>query len=401
MWRKRFEALERFGIIAIGGFMLWPNAFPPILLALIVSIRLVLNPRSLIPTKGVFFLMIPALVLAVSWFSTGLETSGFKEIELWALALGIFLYFHSDVRNHRMLLFQKSFVVFSLLQALFLLTYLAFTDPFSSDGFGQHLRDAIDQQFHVHPTYLTTAWCWALFLIWFRLPITQAHQFWLSFLFLAIIALTGGKMPLVALAIISILAISQTTNLNLTKKLAVLGAILLIGVGATQTPVLQERISELRDLDLSYSEGQWLSSTELRLGVWACSIECIKHNTWFGVGVGNTRHTLENCYNQYNQSEFFEGEYNTHNQYMHFWLASGLIGLAFLLVYFVYITKLAADQQQKLVLYFLVYFLVISLTENYFSRQLGIMLFAFFAAPLLHSFPSRKAQQSRAKYHAK
>lgn len=379
MWRKWLNLIETGLLVILAGFIFLPNAFLPLILVALLLLRAIAEPRNVIPSKQSMFLMIPAFITALSWALGGFESAGRTEVELWGIAFGVFIYLQhrSDNKLH---IFQQSFIVWSFLQALLLLTFLALTDPFGSFGFSQQVRDAIQNQFQIHPTYITAAWCWALLLFWIRSKLKPSHKIWLSVLFLFMIAITGGKMPLIALAICAIICVIRQITLPLKYRLALLGVIPILVMLIASTPVMQDRFSEIASLDMTYSEGQMLSSSELRVGIWKCSIESILESPWFGAGIGNTRLILENCFEHYQQVEFFEGEYNSHNQFMHYWLAGGVLGVLILSIFFGYLLWTSLKSKNEILLYFLIYFLIISLTENYFSRQLGIMMWAFFIA---------------------
>ena len=379
MWKNWLDYFETGLIVILAGFVFLPNAFPPFILVILVTLRLIKAPRSLIPSWQTLLLMIPAIVTSISWAIGGFEFSGWREVELWGLAIAIFL-FAQRRDDKKMLVFQNAFVVWSFLQALILLTFLAFTDPFGSFGFSQQVRDAIEHKFHIHPTYITAAWSWALLLFWITSKLKLSHTLTLTSLFLIMIALTGGKMPLIALSICVFIYIAGQREIPLKFRLGLVGSAFLFLLFIGNTPVLQERFEEVTTVNLEYSQGQLLSSTELRIGIWNCSAKSILDNPWFGVGIGNTRQTLEQCFKQYDQIEFFEGEYNTHNQWMHYWLSSGLFGLLILILFYIYLLLWAFKSKRKVLFYFLVFFLLISMTENYFSRQLGVLMWGIFIA---------------------
>ncbi|MDC1221565.1 O-antigen ligase family protein [Salibacteraceae bacterium] len=379
MWRKWLDPIETGLLIILAGFVFLPNASLPLILIALIAIRIIREPKQLIPNRNTLFLMIPAAITVLSWVSTGFASSGWKEVELWGIALGVFLYMQNRA-DKKLHIFQMSFIVWSLLQALLLLTFFALTDPFGSGAFSQHVRDSIEHTFHIHPTYITTAWSWALLLFWIKSNLKLTHKLSIAILFLLMIALTGGKMPLLALVICSIIYVARQSSIPLKIRLSLLASIPIFATLISITPVMQERFAEISSIELDYQEGQMLTSTELRLGVWKCSIESIMDNLWTGVGIGNTRETLEHCFEKYQQVEFFEGEYNTHSEWMHYWLASGFFGVLILALFFGYLIRSAGKSKRELLLYFLLFFILISMTENYFSRQIGVMLWAFFVA---------------------
>lgn len=382
MWKKWLDPLEWILIIILAGFLFWPNAVLPASVFLLVLIRLFRDRSALIPSKNTFLLLIPAYITLIAWILGGAVKLGWKEVELWGLALGVFLYFQNR-DGHELRSLQQSFILWSLLQAFILLIFLVFTESLNPSSFSQQVRDAIEHRFHIHPTYITAAWSWALLLFWMTSKMRFIYKTAISILFLVIISLTGGKMPILALGLVGLILILKTPQISLKSRIGALAIVAILSLAIFMTPVMQVRFAEIALVDLSYSEGQMLSSTELRIGVWSCSLNSILENPWLGVGIGNTREALEQCFEQFNQVEFFEGEYNTHNQFMHFWLSSGIFGLLAFVVFIAYMLLWSIKSKRHILFYFLVYFIIISLTENYFSRQLGMVLWAIFISTAL------------------
>ena len=197
-------------------------------------------------------------------------------------------------------------------------------------------------------------------------------------------------MPVIAGAIVlTIFSISRIQSLKY-KALASVSFGLFFMANVLFNPLISQRFDELASLSADYTEGQLLTSTQLRLGIWKCSWFSVLDHWLLGVGTGNTREVLEACYRDYQQVEFFDTEFNTHNQYMHFWLTGGVFGfLAFILFFGLIMSKTWKNKNYDL-LYFCLFVGLIFLTENYFSRQFGMMFTSFF----LFSFYYRKDQTS-------
>ncbi len=376
-WLDRFEQIL---LVILSGFLFWGNAVSSIAIVSLAILGLIRGGwRAFTNVRG-FILLLPFLILLSSWLAFGVPSDGTRELQLWPTWIAAILYFSTSTRPE---FFRKSFVLISILQAVAVLTFFTFASPIEHASFSQGFRDAIEAQFHVHPTFVSVAWFWAsvLLLLDFKQNIFQ--RIWGVAFLVVMASLCGGKMPLIACAaILGSMAILKMNSLK--YKVATLTGILVLGIGNVLfNPVLTERFEELYRVNLDYEEGQALSSSELRLGIWNCAIETTFDNWIFGVGTGNTRAALEACYEEYDQVEFFDGEYNTHNQFIHFWLASGIAGLLIILLFFSYMLLTAMRLNSRTLVLFLLFFILISLTENYFSRQFGMMFFSLFAANLL------------------
>jgi O-antigen ligase len=269
---------------------------------------------------------------------------------------------------------------------------LTFYEGLSPDRFSFDLRDMIDARFHLHPTYLSAAWLWAALLLLFERPFTQGIRIIMVVLLVVLALMMGGKMPflafIVALGLYTIIRISSLRKRGLA--LLIIGVIAVMNV--VYNPMLNQRFGELVAPRTEFVDGQWLSSTEVRLGVWKCAWN-VASNQWLtGVGVGKTRYSLEACYAKYNQQEFLDVELNSHNQFIHFVLIGGVFaGLAFLgtLLGFAY-TAILRQHYELIVL--LVFSGLIMLTENYLTRQSGMMLIAF--GIMSRYFPVSRVQPS-------
>lgn len=380
MSAKWLDRTEQVLLLVLSGFVFWPNAIPSIALITLTLLRLIRDRKSL-PGWTELALLTPALIMIAAWEAHGSASDGVREMQLWPTWLAALVYFKtSPFRSW----FIRCFAWVSVLQALVLLGVLAFGEPFESGGFSFQVRDAIEHQFNVHPTFLSAAWSWAALLLLFELKPVHYLRWLSAIVLIGTAALCGGKMPILALAITGMLGlVIKSQWAVMTKWIAAAGMALAL-VALLATPTLRERASELTTLTIDYQEGDLLNSSQLRLGVWNCAWEVTTENWVLGVGPGNTRATLEACYENYQQVEFFQGEYNTHNQFLHFWLCAGILGFMGFIAFCIWLIYIAAKRGNTSLLLFLAFFFLIALTENYFSRQFGMMLWSFFVGSMFY-----------------
>lgn len=376
-----FNTLEKGILIVLAGFVFWPNAISSIALIAVLVLRVIQSP-TLIKLKGKewFHLTLPMLVLAI-WARSGFAKDGGREIQLWLSWIAAFFYFKSSPYKA---LFIKAFSWLSVAQALIVLATVLFGKTLPSDGYSYFLREYIEQTFHVHPTFLSAAWFWAAFL--FIKPLK--HLEWKNIapaVFLALMAvMMGGKMPILAFGFILIHWIIDSLKNTKWRLITIASFVVLALSAAFFSPVLSERIDEIKNINLDYKEGVFVSSTDLRLGVWNCAWETTLEHWFTGVGLGNTRAVLDNCYLQYNHPVFLEHEYNSHNQFLHYWLAGGILALIIFSGYWLWLKWYLKNDVDRSAYYFLLFFLLICLTENYFSRQFGMMFGAFMLFGLMN-----------------
>jgi len=131
--------------------------------------------------------------------------------------------------------------------------------------------------------------------------------------------------------------------------------------------------------DFSYDiTGDEFNSATYRLAEWTCAADVIAENFWLGVGVGDNRKALIDAYKKRGFKKGVEYKFNAHNQYLETMLATGVLGLAYLLFMLFTYGKWALKQQDYTALACLVFLAIGLLTESMFERSWAISLFAIF-----------------------
>ncbi|MEX2596350.1 MAG: O-antigen ligase family protein [Salibacteraceae bacterium] len=373
-----FDRLEQLMLLVLSGFVIWPNAVSSIALIVLFVIAILRSQRKVLPSKKEWWLFLLPCCILFSWLLHGMATDGFRDLQLWGTWIAAIIYFRLSRFQS---LFLQFFVLVSSIYASVFLLWLVLSDPIPALNFAQLLRDQVQESFHVHPTYLSALWFGATLIVITNL---ERYRWWhVIMLTLLIIAglFAGGKMPFLALCVALVAYFFY--RLKTGRWLAMLGIMSVATAMVFFNPVLRERVNEFKNVEVDYSKGQWLSSTELRIGIWRCAIKSIKENWLVGVGLGNTRNALDACYAQYEQSQFFETEFNEHNQLMHFWLSGGVFSALGFILFFLLLLRFCKKEKRLVLMLFTFYFLMISLTENYLSRQHGMMFWSFITMALL------------------
>lgn len=369
-----FKHAEKGLLLILSGFVFWANAVPSVTLVLLLLLRLVQAPKKSIPSKTELLQLALPVIILLSWVFHGFAEDGIRELQLWLTWIAAFVYFKTSTQK---VWFLRCFRWMSLAQAFVVFVMIILWRDLPSDGYSYYLRDAVETTFRVHPTFLTTSWIWAGFLF-FSSKSLRGPLMWIPALCLVIMALfMGGKMPVLAFVLVAILLLFKEMEGLFLKIGSATLVLALLGFVAYFSPVLSERVDELNHVNLQYRNSEFVSSTDLRIGIWKCAWNLTQEHWVSGVGIGNTRENLDNCFAQYDNDIFFNGEYNAHNQYLHTWLAGGIIALILFLSYWLWMLWLGLIQVDKRLLFFLIFFLLVSLTENYFSRQFGMMFCSF------------------------
>jgi O-antigen ligase len=131
-----------------------------------------------------------------------------------------------------------------------------------------------------------------------------------------------------------------------------------------------------------------------RIYSWTCSLEIITESPLFGHGTGSENILLMDCYREHNFIVNLKKQYNSHNEYLTTTLRLGIIGLISL---FALLTNIFLKAiKQRSVLLFLIA-LITSLTflsENFLSRQKGVVFFSFFCS-IYYLSPDRSRSEYR------
>lgn len=371
-----FDRIEKALLLILSSFVLLPHAFSSIALVLLLALALIRRSKTWLPRGNEWMHFWLPILLLLMWVLSAFAKDGGREMQLWPTWIAAFLYFRNTPFRSW---FKDCFKWVSLAQSVVFFGFVAYiSQSLPKAGYSYFLRESISEHLHVHPTFLTMAWTWAALL--FFLHGIQKKQ-WLEVLAAIVMtiaaAFAGGKMPFVAAAVVLIIWGWKEIESRAKRMAILLSVAVLIFGNLAFNPVINERIHEFKNISLDFEHDDFVSSTELRIGIWSCALETATEHWFSGVGLGHTRAALDGCFVQYNHPVFFDGEYNEHNQFLHVWLAGGLLFFIAFLAYWVWLKWHLLLNKQWLAYYFLIYFLLNILTENYLNRQFGMMMGAF------------------------
>lgn len=387
MWKHKASLVQRILCVVLAGFAMWPHGVTSTSLVILLVLTLFTTSLKTVPWQSVLWVNLPVMLLLMAWLMHGYSSNGWSEIQLsgsW-IALSMVMLSASNRSN-----FGIAFIGWSMVQSLVVLAALAMAPPLPQAAFAYHLRTYLGETFSIHPTLLAGCWSVAGMMLLTHhkgAPVVKyAGTLWL----LLMTALLGAKMAFLALALIgSAWVVFQARP---THRWYVLMASVILVIGLSSTPVIWERMERMVQVDTDFKPGQDLTSSEIRYGVWNCSGQIFMEHPFTGVGVGHTRQALEQCYDQFQQEEFYWGEFNSHNQYLHFLLAGGLVAallfVSFWLVNGWHYMRHKHWRQLAITLFLM----MLMLTENYLSRQVGITLIA--SAALIQFWSSRSSPLS-------
>ena len=142
--------------------------------------------------------------------------------------------------------------------------------------------------------------------------------------------------------------------------------------------------------NMDVATGQW-NGVNTRIAIWQCGWDLFKQNPLFGVHIGDKKVKLLEEYRQKNFEFGIRTQKNLHNNYLDILVSMGIIGLMLFLISWIFLPLLATWRAKDgLALLIMLTFALAMVTEIYFDRSLGGMLFGFFIPFLLSSTPGKK-----------
>lgn len=190
---------------------------------------------------------------------------------------------------------------------------------------------------------------------------------------------------LIALASSLIIAsVAVTFKKWLTPKgLIAMIAFVLIGSTSVINYACQKRAQEMY---IEKEKGSGVNNVSARAGSWFGAWMIVKAHPLLGIGVGDTEAALIENYKKINFETGVQNKFNAHNQYLEFWIGSGIVAfLCFVLL--IFCEGYDAYLNRNIILLGLLYILMIScFTESVMNRQAGRIFFIYFLC-LLSSNP--------------
>tara|TARA_R100000306_G_scaffold1446_2_gene4018 strand:- start:3269 stop:4480 length:1212 start_codon:yes stop_codon:yes gene_type:complete len=121
---------------------------------------------------------------------------------------------------------------------------------------------------------------------------------------------------------------------------------------------------------------------EIRSITWECAVKAIENNpiNWKGLGFYGTKDKLVSCYQEsvqdtYKRNQFIAHRYNAHNQFLDFYLSSGIVGL--LLFVILLLVLFIKNRNSFFYTALLVSLVMYCMVENVFHRQIGAYYIGF------------------------
>jgi O-antigen ligase len=143
------------------------------------------------------------------------------------------------------------------------------------------------------------------------------------------------------------------------------------------------------------------NSFDQREKIWSCVANIAQEEgiLFSGLSFQGTKDALQNCYayeisDQETKTWFLKKRYNTHNQFIDFYLSMGIIALGLIMSFFLY--TFFKNRSDFVKTTFLLSMFSLGMIENFFHRQIGAYYFGFILIMVLinhNSFSNNKISE--------
>ena len=202
------------------------------------------------------------------------------------------------------------------------------------------------------------------------------------------IILIYSKVSIIIL--ITIVLLRQFYGKKRKLRLLISAVILMIAFGSIFY-IFKPNLKNIFSFEKSIEEINYEDNTlpwGFRNIIWNCASSMIQEgeNKFSGIGFKSTNKNLLTCYKESitdisTREYFLDKKFNTHNQYLDFYISAGIIG--FLLFVVVLLVMLTNYRKHFFATALLVSIILLGLIENYFHRQIGAYYFGYILIILL------------------
>lgn len=250
--------------------------------------------------------------------------------------------------------------------------------------------------YFMHVGYFSMYMLFGIILLFLIYPIWFAKDQWINPIRFSLITFFGigiflcaSKIGIIALLIVLLLLPLIKFKDVITIKRVGIALIALTGFVVLMYIVLPTPFLRLSNafntassdtIDKTSSE-----STAVRILIWGESMEIIKNNFWFGVGVGDANDVLQNSYKEHGLTGALEHNLNTHNQFFQTFVGLGLPGFIILVVLTIGTMIYAFVKKNLVLVLFSVIIILNFLVESMLQTQAGNLFYVCFLCLLLNN----------------
>lgn len=368
------------------------KAYPNIILALLLAVVFLDRKRQLGWSKIslVFGILLGYLFLKSAVF--GSLAADFSVLSRFLIVLLVPLLIY-PVGRAKIMLFTL-FSVFTAIVIASVRTISYYIDmhkiPFDN---GQVINSILVLERPYLGFFCLLGWVACFFLV-SKYPRYKIKLVVLSFFILAFVVLIAARLALISMLLIAALYLFFFSGLSFLKKAAIILSGLVLAV------ILLFSYGNIRTRFLTNASREKIDRYDPRFDIWSCAYGITKSDHFNALtgcaGYGVIENDLLECYKTKSgydlqrRAWFMETRFNTHNQFIDFFLVGGSIALfGFVLVIFLMFRQSGLDFYCLAIVIALTLFFIF---ENVLHRQFGCYLIAIVLAVLLDSKRNNRAE---------
>jgi O-antigen ligase len=273
-----------------------------------------------------------------------------------------------------------------------------FNLPYSSILMPAFLNHNFSAPIELHATYLSmyVALSISIFIyLFFKQPGLKSA----TYIFCCVVLLTGliqlsSRSVFISICVILIVGIPALL-IQSKKKIyfffiALLASLLIIAA-ITDVGSLKKRYFTDLENDLT-ENAKTVDNSETRMKRWDMEFGIIQKFPLIGYGSGSEKYILTD---KYFENKFYRSyllQLNSHDQYLSFWLKTGIIGLLLYLYILYYGFASAIKSKDFLLLSFMIILCIVSISENILDVNKGVFFYSFFFSLFLLSNSQEKGK---------
>ncbi|WP_300027150.1 O-antigen ligase [uncultured Maribacter sp.] len=242
---------------------------------------------------------------------------------------------------------------------------------------------ALANTINLHPTYyalyILTAIIFVLHFIKEK-TVSNFQKLLLLLIFIyfsLFIVQLSSRMAIVILYLVTLFNLVQyiikqkkiIKGLSLLVLFHFLAFILIMNIGVTKY-----RFQHL--LGFTYYTGYTVNDSNHKIKLWTAAINA-NQNILLGNGIGDVQTSLNEQYEKAGLKTPLTLKYNSHNQYIQYYVGLGILGLSVFIYLLFYYTKLFVITKNSIGLQFILVVAILSFTECLWNRHNGIVFIAF------------------------
>jgi O-antigen ligase len=112
-----------------------------------------------------------------------------------------------------------------------------------------------------------------------------------------------------------------------------------------------------------------------RFDLWKSAVQA-NSNVVFGVGTGDYKTELNDYYHEHGMTEFEEGNFNAHNQFVQIYFSNGLLGLLAVIILFGRPLYKSVKRHNAMGVLVFFSFIIYGMTEVFLGRFQGVVFYA-------------------------